>query len=67
MIPFTIIVPDSSVLARVCGTNDCNLKYIEEFLGLEVFAQGNELSIETEDAELQQQFSFIINRILDEF
>lgn len=67
MIPFTIIVPDASVLARVCGTNDSNLKYIEEFLGLEVFAQGNELSIETEDAELQQQFSFIINRILDEF
>ncbi|MBQ0039834.1 MAG: PhoH family protein [Treponema sp.] len=64
---YTIIVPDSNVLSRVCGTNDSNLKLIEEFLGTQVFAQGNELSLETEDANLQQQFNFIINRILDEF
>lgn len=64
---YTIIVPDSDVLSRLCGTNDCNLKLIEEFLGLSIFAQGNELSVETEDPALQQQFNFIINRILDEF
>ncbi len=64
---YTIIVPDSDVLSRLCGTNDCNLKLIEEFLGLSIFAQGNELSVETDDPALQQQFNFIINRILDEF
>ena len=63
----TIIVPDSDVLSRLCGTNDCNLRLIEEFLGLSIFAQGNELSVETDDPALQQQFNFIINRILDEF
>ena len=67
MSAYTIIVPDGNILARVCGTNDCNLKLIEEFLALQVFAQGNELSIETDDQALQQQFNFIINRILDEF
>nr|WP_318718754.1 PhoH family protein [uncultured Treponema sp.] len=64
---YTIIVPDSDVLSRLCGTNDCNLRFIEEFLGLSIFAQGNELSVETDDPALQQQFNFVINRILDEF
>ena len=64
---YTIIVPDSDVLSRLCGTNDRNLRLIEEFLGLSIFAQGNELSVETDDPALQQQFNFIINRILDEF
>ncbi len=64
---YTIIVPDSDVLSRLCGTNDCNLRLIEEFLELSIFAQGNELSVETDDPALQQQFNFIINRILDEF
>ena len=64
---YTIIVPDSDVLSRLCGTNDCNLRLIEEFLGLSIFAQGNELSVETDDPALQQQLNFIINRILDEF
>ena len=64
---YTIIVPDSDVLSRLCGTNDCNLRLIEEFLGLSIFAQGNELSVETDDPALRQQFNFIINRILDEF
>ena len=64
---YTIIVPDSDVLSRLCGTNDCNLRLIEEFLGLSIFAQGNELSVETDDPALQQQFNFVINRILDEF
>ena len=64
---YTIIVPDSDVLSRLCGTNDCNLRLIEEFLGLSIFAQGNELSVETDDPALQPQFNFIINRILDEF
>ena len=43
---YTIIVPDSSYLARICGTNDSNLKLMESFLGVPVFARGNELSIE---------------------
>lgn len=67
MSAYTIIVPDSNILARVCGTNDSNLHLIEEFLGLDIFAQGNELTIETEDQNIHQQFNFIVNRILDEF
>ena len=64
---YTIIVPDPEILSRVCGANDSNLKLIESFMGVSVFARGNEISIGTDDSALQQQFNFIVNRILDEF
>ena len=63
---YTIIVPDTNVLQRVCGTNDSNLKLIESFLGVPVFACGNELSVDGGDPEVEQQFRFIVDRILDE-
>ncbi|MBR4373145.1 MAG: PhoH family protein, partial [Treponema sp.] len=63
---FTIVLSDSDVLSHICGTNDCNLKLIEEYLGTPVYTKGNELSIENEDAEIQQKFKFIIDRISDE-
>lgn len=66
MSAYTIIVPDNYVLQRVCGTNDSNLKLIENFLGVPVFACGNELSVEGDSPEIEQQFRFIIDRVLDE-
>ncbi len=66
MSEYTIVVPDNSILACVCGTNDSNLKLIEDNLGLNVYTKGNELSIETEDPYLCQKFQFIIDRIVDE-
>lgn len=66
MSAYTIIVSDTALLQRVCGTNDSNLKLIESFLGVPVFARGNELSLGEAAPETEQQFNFIINRILDE-
>ena len=66
MSAYTIVVPDSSILQRVCGTNDSNLKLIESFLGTNVFACGNELSVDDGDAEKTRKFRFIVDRILDE-
>jgi phosphate starvation-inducible PhoH-like protein len=63
---YTIVVPDNSILACVCGTNDSNLKLIEDNLGLNVYTKGNELSIETEDPYLCQKFQFIIDRLVVE-
>jgi len=60
------VVPDTDVLTRVCGTNDNNLKLIEKHLGVPIFTRGNELSVESGDPALQQQFRFIIDRIMDE-
>ncbi len=66
MSAYTIIVPDSTLLQRVCGTNDSNLKLIESYLGIPVFARGNELSIDSESGEKTQEFRFIVDRVLDE-
>lgn len=63
---YTIIVPDADVLSCVCGTNDKNLKLIEEHLGVPVFTRGNELSVDNDDPSIQQKFRFIIDRIIDE-
>ncbi|MCR5285987.1 MAG: PhoH family protein [Treponema sp.] len=63
---YTIVVPDNDVLSCVCGTNDKNLKLIEEHLGIPVFTRGNELSIMDDRRELCQEFQFIVDRIVDE-
>ncbi len=61
-----IIVQDNDILQRVCGTNDGNLKIIESFLGEKVFACGNELSMDSSSPDKERQFSFIVNRMMDE-
>lgn len=64
---YTIVVPDTAVLANVCGANDSNLKLIEEHLGVPVFTKGNEISICAQgDTSLCDKFRFIIDRIVDE-
>ena len=63
---YTIVVPDADVLSCVCGTNDSNLKLIEDHLGVPVFTRGNELSVNEEDPAIREKFRFIIDRILDE-
>ncbi|MCI1209049.1 MAG: PhoH family protein [Treponema sp.] len=63
---YTIVVPDTNVLSHVCGTNDSNLKLIEQHLGVPVFTRGNEISIENDNPEICQQFRFIIDRMVDE-
>ena len=63
---FTIVLPDTDLVTRVCGTNDSNLKLIETHLGVPVFTRGNELSLDNDDPQIRQQFQFIIDRIVDE-
>ena len=53
-------------MQRLCGTNDSNLKLIEDFLGLPVFASGNQLSIEAGNQDAERQFRYIIDSVLDE-
>ncbi len=66
MAEYTIVVPDNDIISCVCGTNDSNLRLIEENLGVSVFTHGNELSIDSDDTQICQRFQFIIDRIVDE-
>lgn len=63
---YTIVVPNANILSSVCGTNDSNLKLIEEHLGVPVFTKGNELSVEEDDPVVREKFRFIMDRIFDE-
>jgi len=63
---YTIVVPDNNIISCVCGTNDSNLRLIEESLGVSVFTRGNELSIDSNDKEICEKFQFVIDRIVDE-
>lgn len=59
-------MPDIEILTKLCGTNDSNLRLIEQHLGVPIFMRGNELTVEKDDPSIQQQFRFIIARIIDE-
>ena len=63
---YTIVVPEQNVLKSICGTNDSNLKLIEDNLGIQVFYRGNEFSVESDDREIIDKFRFIIDRMTDE-
>ena len=63
---YTIVLSDADLLSRVCGTNDSNLKLIEKHIGTPVFTRGNEISISEDDEHIQQEFKFIIDRIVEE-
>ncbi len=63
---YTIVVPDSDILARLCGTNDSNLRLIESHLGVPVYTRGNEISVAGQSPEVTERFKHIIDRIIDE-
>ena len=63
---YTIVVTDSDILSKICGSNDSNLRLIEEHLGVPVFTKGNELSVSDADAQICSRFKQIIGRITTE-
>jgi phosphate starvation-inducible PhoH-like protein len=63
---YTIVVPDAGILSQLCGTNDNNLRLIEEYLGVPVFTKGNELAINGDSPKVCREFRHIIDRITDE-
>ena len=63
---YTIVVPDTDLLYKVCGSNDSNLCLIENYLGVPIYIRGNEISVSTSDDDKIQSFKHILNRILDE-
>ena len=62
---YTIVVPNNDIV-RLCGSNDINLKLIEESLGVSIFTRGNEISVQESDVLIQERFKYIIDRLLDE-
>lgn len=59
----TIVLEDHNKLTEMCGVNDENLKAIEELIGARVYSRGNEIHLDSEDAEKQSLFRKIIGKM----
>ncbi len=62
---FSIVLEDRSILSDICGSNDSNLKLIEELLDTEVYTNGNEILLSSSDQGKIDNFSKIIEKIED--
>ncbi len=62
---FSIVLEDHSILTNICGSNDSNLKLIEELLEAEVYTYGNEILLSSTDRKKIDSFSRIIEKIED--
>ena len=61
----TVILNDQKILSELCGVNDTNLRIMEKLLNEKIYSRGNELLIETENAEKRELFKRIINQLKD--
>ncbi|MFO7731205.1 MAG: PhoH family protein [Spirochaetia bacterium] len=60
---FTIVLDDQHTLKDICGVQDENLQALEQALEARIFTRGNELILDSEDAEVQADFSEVIRQI----
>lgn len=62
---FSIVLEDHRILTDICGSNDSNLKLIEELLDADVYTNGNELLLSSSDKIKIDYFSRIVEKIED--
>ena len=68
----TFVVEQSELLSKICGSNDDNLKLLEDALGITVYVRGNEVSVivqdESEEAarEKSDKVLLVFKKMLDE-
>ena len=62
---FSIVLEDHRILTDICGSNDSNLKLIEELLEAEVYTNGNELLLSSSDKDKIDFFSRIVEKVED--
>jgi len=60
---YICVLDDTDLIPELCGFNDCNLKTIEDRLGVPVFCRGNEVILESSDKDKQEIFCRVIARM----
>ena len=60
---FICVLDDTDLIQDLCGSNDCNLRMIEERLGVPVYLRGNEILLDSGDRDKQKVFSTVIDRM----
>jgi phosphate starvation-inducible PhoH-like protein len=61
----TIILDNRDLLSGVCGSNDDNLKVIEQTLGGKIAIRGNELRLEAADEITLKRFKMMMDTLID--
>jgi phosphate starvation-inducible PhoH-like protein len=60
---YSVVLDNQKNLSDLCGSNDSNLRLIEDLLGSHVYTIGNEIYFSSENNEKQQQFNKIIEKL----
>ena len=58
--PLAVALSNLGFLRELCGPNDTNLRVFEELLGVPVRSRGNELLLDTDDAERRRCFAAML-------
>lgn len=61
----TLVVKDNSALCEICGINDQNLRVIEKLLDIKISSRGNELYLDSEDADKKNLLIILVKKIQD--
>ena len=62
---FICVLDDTQLIPELCGSNDRNLRTIEEHLSVPVYCRGNEILLESSDISKQKTFSRVIEKMRD--
>ena len=60
-LPVTVALTNIGFLRELCGPNDSNLRAFEELLGVPVRSRGNELLLDTDDADQRRRFAAMLD------
>ena len=62
---YTIVLKDEQVLSALCGANDRNLDFFEQYLGVPVVCRGNEVSVLSADDEVCKKFQHLVDKAVN--
>ena len=65
-LPLAVALTNLGFLRELCGPNDCNLPVFEELLHAPVRSRGNELLLDTDDAEQRRRFAAMLDWLRDQ-
>jgi phosphate starvation-inducible PhoH-like protein len=61
---YTVVIGDHETLSLICGSNDDNLRIIEDYVGAPVVTRGNELTVASADNEICRKFQCLMDTCL---
>ena len=65
-LPLAVALTNLGFLRELCGANDRNLRVFEELLHAPVRSRGNELLLDTDDAEQRRRFAAMLDWLRDQ-